>query len=232
MVTFADAKEVSNTVISDIDPVSVVLFGSVAKEGVGADLDLLIVTDDGYNQQDLAMRVHRVLKKHYKKFSIEPFVVPLSLFAEYYEKGSPFLRAILKQGRLIYMKDAVKDWIKQAEDERNMAGYLLKGGFFRGACYHSQQAVEKAIKTLLLNKGWDLEKTHSLDRLVTIAETFNVTIGLPEEDVVFLDTIYRGRYPIEAGLLPIGEPTESQARRAVEICDRVTGQAIKNLTGI
>ena len=229
MVTLKDAKEVSNALIAAIHPLSVVLFGSVAREGVGADLDVLIIVNDKEKSEDRAMTVHRALKSFYTKFAIDPFIIPLSLFVQYYYKGSPFLWSILKEGRPIYMKDAVKEWIKQAVDERNMAAYLLQGRYFKGACYHAQQSIEKTIKALLLNKGWDLEKTHNLERLVSIAEFYKVPITLAEEDVIFIDAIYRGRYPFEAGLLPGGEPSEQDAEKAVEIAKRIIGDAKSTL---
>lgn len=115
------------------------------------------------------------------------------------------------------MKDAAKEWMRQAADERDTAEYLFRGGFFKGACCHAQQAVEKLMEALLIDKGWDLEKTHSVERLASLAETYRIPGVVPEEDVVFLDTIYRGRDPFEAGLLPLGEPVEADARKAVQI---------------
>ncbi len=44
--TYTDAKEVARSIIKAMDPAAIVLFGSVAREGTGADLDLLIVTDN------------------------------------------------------------------------------------------------------------------------------------------------------------------------------------------
>jgi hypothetical protein len=41
---------------------------------------------------------------------------------------------------------------------------------------------------------------------------------------VFLNSIYRGRYPTEEGLLPRGEPTQADARRAVAAADAVVRQ--------
>ena len=51
------------------------------------------------------------------------------------------------------MKDVVEEWVKQAKDELDMAVYLLQGGYFKGACYHAQQSVEKAMKAAFLKKG-------------------------------------------------------------------------------
>ena len=44
---------------------------------------------------------------------------------------------------------------------------------------------------------------------------------LHKGDIVFMDSIYRGRYPIDRGLLPLGEPEEGDTARAVEIATRI-----------
>jgi hypothetical protein len=46
MVTVEDAKEVSRALVKRIDPVAVIAFGTVATQGRGHDLDILIVTQD------------------------------------------------------------------------------------------------------------------------------------------------------------------------------------------
>ncbi len=147
MVTYKDAKEVAESIKKSMQPLIIELFGSVARDGNGTDLDLLVLVDGGSDCksiEELDLAIHKILKPFYKKFSIDPFVIPLSLFNEYYLKGSPFLRLIFKEGRCLYMKDSVKQWLIQSEEELKMAEYLLKGSFFKGACYHSQQSIEKA----------------------------------------------------------------------------------------
>jgi HEPN domain-containing protein len=231
MVTLKDAKEVSDVIIKTLEPISVMVFGSVARIGIGEDLDLLIVIDDKSDKfqakDDPNLLAHKCLKEYYKKFAIDPFIIHASVFKKYYSKGSPFLRLIFTEGRCIYMRDAVKDWLKQAREELDMATYLLQGKYFKGACFHSQQSIEKAIKAMLLNKGWELEKTHSLERLMSIGEQHNVQIDLSDEDVVYIDNIYRSRYPAEAGLLPLGEPSKTDAERAVDMATRILKDAGK-----
>ena len=46
MVTRETAAAVRDAVVAAIDPLEIILFGSVATAAVGNDLDLLIVTDD------------------------------------------------------------------------------------------------------------------------------------------------------------------------------------------
>ncbi|MBI5212861.1 MAG: HEPN domain-containing protein [Nitrospirae bacterium] len=228
MVTLKDAKEVSEKINKAFHPLSITVFGSIAKEGKGNDLDLLVVLDDrGKSFDNVDLLMHRCLKDFYKKFAIDPFVVPLSAFREHYLKGSPFLSLILKEGRILYMKNAVKEWMGQADDELKTAQYLFDGGFYKGTCFHSQQAIEKALKALLLNKGWELEKTHSIERLIALLGGYKIKIDIPDGDMVFIDSIYRGRYPAEAGLLPLGEPTKADAQKAVGIAERII-KKIKN----
>lgn len=222
MATLQDAREVTKVIVEAIQPVLVVLFGSVAKNGKGDDLDFLIIVKDKLEGvQNDNFLIQKRLKTFYRRFAIDPFIIPESLFIEYYSKGSPFLNLIFQEGRYIYMKGAVKEWVNQAEEELNMALYLLDGKYFKGTCYHSQQCIEKAIKSLLLNKGWELEKTHSIERLVSIAEDYKIKINISDEDLVFIDSIYRGRYPFDAGLLPLGAPSEEDAQRAVNLAKRI-----------
>lgn len=222
MVTFKDVKKVADSIIKTVKPVSIILFGSTAREGIGEDLDLLVITDDrSRTDGDVDLLLHRHLKNFYKEFAIDPFIVPVSLLNEYYQKGSPFLRLISKEGRLIYMRDAAKEWLRQAQEELNMAEYLLHGEYFKGACYHAQQSIEKAIKARLFKKGWELEKTHSIERLIAIGKDYRIHLSLSDKEIVFMDSIYRGRYPAEAGLLPLKEPSEKDAKKAVEIAKRI-----------
>lgn len=222
MVTVKDAREVSEAIVESLHPISIFTFGSVAKNGIGEDLDLLVIVDDTSEiKEDINLTAHKCLKIFYRKFAIDPFIIPVSRFREYYLRGSPFLSMILREGRSLYMKGAIEEWLKQAEDEINMAEYLLKGSFLKGSCFHSQQSIEKAIKSRLLKEGWELEKIHSLERLISIGEKYNIKIDLSDEEVVFVDNIYRGRYPAETGLLPLGEPSEAEAQKALAIAKRI-----------
>lgn len=115
------------------------------------------------------------------------------------------------------MNNHVKEWLRQAEEELRTAKYLYEGGFHRTACYHAEQALEKYLKGRLLDKGWDLEKTHSIRRLLAISEEHGLKYELSEDEVAFMDSIYRGRYPADVGLLPQGEPDSDDAEQAIRI---------------
>ena len=218
MVTFNDAKEVAGEIVKEFDPLLITLFGSVARERSGNDLDLLVVLEDAsYHGIETDSLLQRSLGKFYRKFDIDPFVMPISKYLKQLHSGEPFLISVLKEGRVLYMNNYVNEWLRQSEEELRTARYLLDGSFYRSACYHAEQAIEKYIKAHLIEKGWDLEKTHSIRRLLAIGEENSLRFDIEEADIVLIDSIYRGRYPGEAGLLPHGEPGSEDAERAVKI---------------
>jgi len=227
MVTFDDAKKIAGEIVNQIQPLSIVVFGSVAREGYGNDLDLFIVIDDSLSRKVAIDTLHKHLKPFYKYFAIDEFVVEQSVLQEHYEKGSPFISTIIKEGRSVYMKNAVQEWLRQAEEELKISLYLLEGGFFKGACYHAQQAIEKSIKANLISKGWDLEKTHNVNRLIALCNEFNIHVSLTDDEIVFIDSIDKGRYPADIGLLPLDEPDKKDAIRATQIASRIVEEMKK-----
>ena len=51
----------------------------------------------------------------------------------------------------------------------------------------------------VIKKGWELEKIHSIRRLIAIAENFEISVPLQDEGMDFIDSIYKGRYSGEEG---------------------------------
>jgi HEPN domain-containing protein/predicted nucleotidyltransferase len=218
MVTLDDAKEVAAEIVKGFNPLLVTLFGSVARERFGNDLDLLVVFDDDqYHGVTTESQLQNSLGKYYRKFDIDPLTLPISRYITLLQSGEPFLCTITREGRVLYMVNHVNEWLRQSNEELLTAQYLLKGNFYRSACYHAKQSIEKVLKARLIEKGWDLEKTHSIRRLLAIAEEYNIQITFNNEDITFIDGIYRGRYPMDTGLLPQGEPNAEDAERAVRI---------------
>lgn len=220
MITLDDAKRVSEALVREADPLSVILFGSVARQGSGTDLDFLVVTEDEEGRD----RVVKSFRNKQDKYPIDYFVACRGLLNELLRKGSPFLNLIRKEGRVIFMKDSLLIWLKLAVEDFRQAEYLHKGGFFRGACFAAQQAAEKALKAELIKRGWELEKIHHIRRLIYIGKELGLSIEIGDDDLDFLDSIYRGRYPAEEGLLPLSAPGASESSRALVIAGDVLRQ--------
>ena len=84
-------------------------------------------------------------------------------------------------------------------------------------CYHAQQTVEKILKAILTEREVDFAKTHNILDLRNAAIRLGHEIELSDEDSVFLNSIYRSRYPSDLGLVSSGEPRKEDAEKAIGI---------------
>ncbi len=91
------------------------------------------------------------------------------------------------------MKEEIKKWFEQAEDDLDKVKILFKNNKFDGAVYFCEQAVEKALKSFWLKK---FKKMFPYTHDLTI---FAKELNLPEEFYVVcedLSNIYpETRYP-------------------------------------
>ena len=113
-------------------------------------------------------------------------------------------------------------WLGYAESCLALAraGHGQPAVLLQDLCFTLQQAVEKALKALLISRSVDFPKTHAIARLLTLAEQAGVVI--PENVKHAIDlTPYavRTRYP--------GGPvvTEGDYQGAVRIAEDVLAWA-------
>jgi HEPN domain-containing protein len=122
--------------------------------------------------------------------------------------------------------DVALRWLRWAEEDLEVARHIAAGTSLvpRGACAWAQQAAEKAIKALLVDRDVDPPKHHDLDRL---------TDRLPDDDRIDLMAIdlpeltrwaIEGRYPDD-----LDEATTADALRAIALSERVLDLAIREL---
>ncbi len=113
-------------------------------------------------------------------------------------------------------------WLWKADDDLRVAQVILSGeiGVEWAACFHAQQAAEKALKGVLVHLGFDFPKSHSLDRLVAlmpgdVAERFDL-----DALIELTPWAVAGRYPED-----IANPTSAEAARVIELADDVVKSA-------
>jgi HEPN domain-containing protein/predicted nucleotidyltransferase len=207
------------------DPDRIILFGSQAtgKADADSDVDLLVVKDTDARPIDRRVEAHALVAD--LGVPVDLVVYTGAELRALYLLGSPLVEDALESGRLIYMRKATAAWLDEARDEYGTATLLMEHGRLRGALLHAQQASEKAMKAVLLERGTRPPRTHSLVDLVTALRSAGVEFDVPMDDAVFLTNVYRGRYPSDEGLLPRGEPTAEDAQRALVVAHAVLGQA-------
>lgn len=109
-------------------------------------------------------------------------------------------------------------WIAKADEDLGAAERLLAidDSLASVVCFHSQQAVEKLIKALLVFGGVPFARTHDVIQLVQMLPQ-DLALSVPLADLAPLN-----RYAVEARY-PIGdEPlTGDEARAAIALAQRV-----------
>ena len=123
--------------------------------------------------------------------------------------------------------DMAEAWLQFARDDLSMAETLAAASERpRGICYHSQQAVEKALKALLVQRGEDPPRTHDLLRLN--CEVKPPLFSDDDEDTLSDLTSWAvdQRYPADQP-----EPSAEDATRAVEFTRRALAAVGKRFRG-
>jgi HEPN domain-containing protein len=115
-------------------------------------------------------------------------------------------------------------WIAKAEEDLAAAERLLSldDSLAAVACFHSQQAVEKLLKALLVFAGVPFARTHDVIQLVQMLP-HDLAPSIPLADLAPLN-----RYAVEARY-PTGEEalTGGEARAAIAVSRRVRAAVLQ-----
>lgn len=83
-----------------------------------------------------------------------------------------------------------EDWLRHAKADLALAtSPLPKDGLYNTLCFHAQQAVEKSIKAVLIFRGIEFPKVHSLTRLIDL---------LPSDIIRTVDLLESARLTVYA----------------------------------
>lgn len=121
-------------------------------------------------------------------------------------------------------------WLKFSDEDLRAADSTLGDEVFSAACFHAQQAVEKAIKAVLLKKTGKVPRDHSILRLTEKSEDKEL-FEQHKEKLEFLDKFYvPTRYPDALpGSLPECLPNREDAEKAVESAKEIVESVKKVL---
>lgn len=222
-------NDIKAKIVDEYKPESIILYGSYAKgaQRRDSDLDLLIIKKTKKNPVKRRMEVEKLLKDRFLALDINIYTPEeiRNLFIH----GSPFIEDVMEKGKVIYMRKATESWVKDAQDELESAIILFKNKKYRGSCYHSQQCVEKCLKALILEKGKKPERIHDIVGLLNKISKLGWNDFLSMDDAILLNSIYKGRYPTEQGLLPYGEPSNEDSKKALTAAKRLMEKIKKEM---
>ncbi len=119
------------------------------------------------------------------------------------------------------MKEQTKTWLKYADENLQSAKVLLESKLFNPCLQNVQQAVEKMLKAVLVERGINIRKTHSINELVTILAENDLRVVIERDERDLIDSIYLpSKYPVGSAL-PDFEPDVQTCRQGVAIADRL-----------
>lgn len=110
------------------------------------------------------------------------------------------------------------NWLAFAREDLNAAELLAQGGYYPIACFHCQQAVEKALKAFLLHNGQPPPHIHRLDDLLSRCAVYENALLFYQGDCATLDQYYMlPRYPDAAAMSSAGLPDQATTQRMLGI---------------
>jgi len=100
-----------------------------------------------------------------------------------------------------YPPDDPREWINRAYSDLAIAKADIHNAYIEDLCYHTQQAVEKAIKALLLRYDVEFPYVHNISQLLTLLEEAGQEIPefVMESEKLTRFAVF-ARYP---GIVPI-----------------------------
>ena len=114
-----------------------------------------------------------------------------------------------------------EEWIERAKSSLELAqAKIIHHIYYEDLCYQSQQAVEKALKGLLIYYGVDPEFTHNIELLLKELKKFTEIPENIEDAVRLTDYAVQTRYPGE-----YDEVTKEEYERSVKIAKDCLGWA-------
>ncbi|MGQ9461492.1 MAG: HEPN domain-containing protein [Candidatus Fervidibacter sp.] len=178
-------KRAAEVVREVCEPEFVALFGSYAysEPREGSDVEVLVVYQDGADET----KMKEANATFHQFFGTGLEVLPCTLsqwreallkrnmfIAEITQKGIPLFSrrpwsevlvevdSLLEQSENLYPYE----WLERAGHDWGIMQFALSQGWLPEVAYHLQQAVEKWLKAFLLYHGWQLERTHDLEKLL------------------------------------------------------------------
>jgi HEPN domain-containing protein len=96
------------------------------------------------------------------------------------------------------VRSEVKEWFSKAEKDFDEARFLFNNDRpSEHVAFFLHQSVEKCLKGFLISKGWELEKTHDLVKLIKEAISFDKSL---EKFIPLMEDVasyyIESRYPI------------------------------------
>ena len=129
------------------------------------------------------------------------------------------------------MKKQAEEWLKAADDDLKVIDKIIDDESLSNmVAFHSQQAIEKSLKSVLEEYESRVPRTHNL---INLNDRVSQYIILDMDKVVLerINEIYTDtRYPSDIGLVPDGKPSVEMVSGFYEAARYVKARILEFLT--
>jgi HEPN domain-containing protein/predicted nucleotidyltransferase len=243
VVTPAKIEAAVKRLVEVAHPSRIILFGSAARGALhrDSDVDLLVVLPDEPAPSDGAVVTRMYSALADIPMSKDIIVVSEERLAELGDRPSLVYREALRTGKVVYEAPRMSPrrrgrrqlppsdaglphtWLAHARSDLVVARLARSNSDVlpEQACFHAQQAVEKAVKAVLLARNVDFPYTHNLEELVNELTSRGLAVPI---DLISAKELTRyaalTRYPHSERI------SEAQVDQAIEIAETVVSWAI------
>ena len=228
-------EEAVERIVAGFDPLKIVLFGSLARgEYRGdSDVDLLVVIPDGsedggsvpgkygFDKHEVTVEILRALKD--LPFPKDVVITTPEEIARRGISSAPCSGQLCVRARLCMSEPErlaeVGRWLRFATEDLSTAELIFEQDRpFRQACFHAQQAAEKAIKAALIFLQVEFSYRHDLDYLRTLLPDGWLLKDNPPDLAEMTAWAIRDRYPgdLREAAREDATATIEQAREVLE----------------
>lgn len=190
--------EIVRRVVEAAHPERVILFGSAARGEMGrnSDVDLLVVVPGPADRKRLIDEIYG--KLHGCGEAVDAIVVTTQDVERYRDSHPLVIKPALREGRVLYVNpdaskrarspaggtrstieeecmavgrlppDEPREWLNRARSNLVRAKAVMPGVYLEDLCFDAQQAAEKAIKAVMIERGIEFPYVHDLEQLLTI----------------------------------------------------------------
>ena len=119
------------------------------------------------------------------------------------------------------MKDETRTWLSYADENLDVAGLAFDHGHLNACLQNAQQAVEKYLKAVIVERDLEFRRTHSIRELLGLLAAQDIAMSVSEDEMDLMDSIYvPSKYPVYSAL-PQTLPDPAICRDALSIAHKV-----------
>ena len=119
------------------------------------------------------------------------------------------------------MKDETHTWISYADENLDVAELAFDHGHLNACLQNAQQAVEKYLKAVIVERDLEFRRTHSIRELLGLLAAQDIALSVSEDEMDLMDSIYvPSKYPVYSAL-PHALPDPAICRDALSIARKV-----------